>query len=210
MKHVFDAVRAAEGTTMDRRSYHADAAALRQSDRIIGDVWKLERAQTFEDTCDPAWAAFLSGDWNRVLEIFDGERAGLVEQSRSYARLGLRFRRLRIVEHPPTPYLQWEMRSHRIFVECGHEIRTLEAEWIREWERDRPLPELVIYCGEVIYQVRYDERRRPVGAKRIDDPRLAAAAAATVSELYVQAEPLMDYFDREIAPLPPCTPALDW
>jgi hypothetical protein len=40
------------------------------------------------------------------------------------------------------------------------------------------------------------------GARRIDDPQVIAEAGREVAELYTAAEPLLDYFVREIAPLP--------
>ncbi|RNL84230.1 DUF6879 family protein [Halostreptopolyspora alba] len=200
---MFDDIRAAEGTYLDRHSYRADAAALRADPAMTGEVWKLERSQFFYETGDPAWEAFRSGDWDRVLEIFESERAAIRGEAEEYARLGLRLRRLRIVELPPTSYLRWEMYSHRIFVESGFEIGVLDAGRVRWFERERPLPELMVYGGEVVYQVHYDERWAPAGAKRVDDPALARAAARTVSALYRQAEPFMEFFEREIAPRTP-------
>lgn len=188
---------------MDRPDYHADVAALRTGNDITGDIWKLERSQVFEESGDPAWEAFVADDWNQVLAIFEEERESLREEIRAFERSGLRLRRLRVVEHPPTPYLRWEMHSHRIFVDCGHEIGVLGADRLREWESDNPVPELMVYGDKVIYQIRYNERWEPAGAKRIDDLELARATAALVSDLYAQAEPLADYFDREIAPLAP-------
>ncbi|MFC4563559.1 DUF6879 family protein [Nocardiopsis mangrovi] len=196
---VFGRVRAAQGAVMDRGAYHADAAALRASDQVTGDIWKLERSQVFFEAGDSAWEAFASGDWERVLDIFDGERAAIRDDVARYARFGLRLRRLRIVELPPTPYLQWEMHSHRIFVESGFEIRVLGAERVRHLEGEQPLPELMVYGGRTLYHVRYDERWAPIGAKRIDDPALAESAAHAITALYDQAEPLMDFFQREIA-----------
>lgn len=188
---------------MDRRAYHADAAALRASPAMTGDVWKLERSQVFSESGDPAWEAFRSGDWDRVLEIFEGEREDIRAERQDYERLGLRLRRLRIVELPPTPYLLWEAHSHRIFVECGFEIRVIDAGHIRHFESEYPLPELMVYGGQALYHIRYDENGVPAGAKRIDDPALAHAAARTVSELYGQAEAFVDFFEREIAPRAP-------
>ncbi|MDT0300628.1 DUF6879 family protein [Streptomonospora wellingtoniae] len=196
---MFDAVRAAEGAVMDRRAYHADAAALRADPAMTGDVWKLERSQVFSESGDPAWEAFCSGDWDRVLEIFESEREDIRAERQSYERLGLRLRRLRIVALPPTAYLVWEAHSHRIFVECGFEIRVLDAGLIRHFESGYPLPELMVYGGQVLYHIRYDENGVPAGAKRVDDPALARAAARSVSELYEQAEPFVGFFEREIA-----------
>ncbi|NYI96909.1 hypothetical protein HNR12_003186 [Streptomonospora nanhaiensis] len=200
---MLDAIRSAEGRVFDRRAYHADAAELREDPRITGDVWKLERAQHFEESGDPAWEAFLRGDWNRVIDIFEGERSDLEQQVKTYERQGLRLRRLRIVERPLSPYLRWEMQSHRVFVESGYEIGVLEAEAVRHHERRSPLPELMVYGRQVIYHVHYDDRWAPAGAKRIDDPVLANWAADFISGLYARSQPFLDFFHREVGTAAP-------
>jgi hypothetical protein len=43
------------------------------------------------------------------------------------------------------------------------------------------------------------------GVRRIDDPQVIAEAGREVADLYANAEPLPEYFAREIAPLPPPT-----
>ncbi|MFD0774410.1 DUF6879 family protein [Streptomonospora algeriensis] len=60
-----------------------------------------------------------------------------------------------------------------------------------------------VYGTRALYQVRYDGVWTPIGAKRVDDPELVAGAAAAIAELWERSEPFSDYFDREIAPLPP-------
>jgi hypothetical protein len=196
---MFDAVRRAHGRPFDRAAYRVDAAGLRASGEVSGDVWKLERSQTFYESGDPAWEAFLAGDWDRVLAMFEGERDDIRAEADTYRRQGLRLRRLRVVEKPLTPYLQWEMHSHRIFVECGFDIRVIGADRIRRFETRGPVPELMVYGGRVLYEVRYDDRWAPAGAKRVDDPDLARSAADTIAGLYAEAEPFADFFAREVA-----------
>ncbi|WP_017540100.1 DUF6879 family protein [Nocardiopsis halophila] len=196
---VFDEVRASEGRLLDRAAYHADAKALRESPELTGDVWKLERSQRFDESGDEAWEAYLAGDMGRAIAIFEGERERLREQVARYRALGLRMRRLRVAEAPPSPYLRWEMHSHRVFVESGYDIAVLDAEQIRSWERGRPLPETMVYGGRVVYQVLYDREWAPAGAKRIDDAALAVRVAAAIAGLYERAEPFMDFYRREIA-----------
>lgn len=55
----------------------------------------------------------------------------------------------------------------------------------------------------VLYEVRYDDTWAACGARRIDDPVVINQARQEIAGLYEQAEPLLDYFAREIAPLPP-------
>lgn len=199
-ENIFDRVRNTFGDPLDRSAYHADSDRV-QASVPGGIIWKLERSQFFNESGDSAWEAFLHGDWNRVMEIFDSEREAVRDEVREFAACGLELRRLRVVEVPPSPYLQWEMHSHRVFAECGHHIRTLDARAVAGLEHARQLPELMVYGGRVLYQVRYDSMWTPDGAKRVDDPELVGQVATAVADLWERAEPFPRYFHREIAPL---------
>ncbi|WP_046468852.1 DUF6879 family protein [Allosalinactinospora lopnorensis] len=200
-EQIFHRIRQARGRVLDRPTYHADSD--QEQARLTGGViWKLERSQVFNEVGDPAWEAMLAGDWARVMEIFESEREAISQELRDNAEQGLEFRRLRIVESPPTPYLRWESHSHRIFVECGHPIRALDAAEVAHLETVGPLPELMVYGDRVLYQVRYDEAWTPIGAKRVDDPELVSGAVEAIARLWRYGEPFPDYFEREIAGLP--------
>ncbi|MFD0774409.1 hypothetical protein ACFQZ2_10770 [Streptomonospora algeriensis] len=50
---VFDRIRAAEGTILDRPTFHADSD--REEEKLDGGVvWKLERSQFFNELDDAA------------------------------------------------------------------------------------------------------------------------------------------------------------
>lgn len=200
---LFEAARTAPGRTMDRRAYHSDAEAVRADPEIRGDSWKLERSQVFQEGGDPAWSAFLRGDWATVLRLFESERPALERRWRRYIEQGITLRRVRVVERPLTSYLRWEMSSHRVFVESGYEIGVLGAEEIEEYERESPLPELVVYGRKVLYRVHYDQEWAPAGATRVDDPPLAAALSDHIAHLYRRSEPLLDVYLREVHPYLP-------
>jgi len=188
---------------LDRSAYHAQRQ--RESERLTGPIWKLERSQFFhEPDDDPSWQAFADGDWDRVLTAFEGDRAAARAEVEGYAKQGSELRRLRIVEFPVTPYLQWECHWFRILAEEGTAIRVLDEGKVAAWERERPLPELVV-DEHALYHVTYDGEWRAVGARRIDDSHLIREATAEIARLWSLGEPFLDYFHREITPLPPPT-----
>lgn len=115
------------------------------------------------------------------------------------------FRRLRIVEFPVTPYLQWEMNSFRLRSELGEEIRVLDAREIADLERDAPLPEVVVLGSSVMYAVIYDEELKGAGARRFTDPGHIATTVTEFESLYRKGEEFSEFFEREIAPLGPPT-----
>lgn len=192
------------GEVLDRSSYHAE---LRQdTERLTAPVWKLERSQYFcEPDDDPAWQAFVAGDWKGTLAALEDDRPSARAEARQYTRQGSELRRLRIVEQPVSAYLQWEMQWFKIIAEEGAAIRILSAERVQDKELGGPLPEIVV-TEHALYQVSYDEDWKANGAHRIDDPNVRRETITEIAELWSTSEPFRDYFDREIAPLPPPQP----
>ncbi|WP_344905879.1 DUF6879 family protein [Actinomadura meridiana] len=86
--------------------------------------WKLERRQTFQEPDDASYQAFVRGDWEEAQRIENDGRDAL---RRRFVEQGFVLRRVRVVESPITPYLQWEMRALRVRAEAGEEIRVLDA-----------------------------------------------------------------------------------
>ncbi len=79
----------------------------------------------------------------------------------------------------------------------------LDATQITELEANGLLPELLLLDQQLLYRVNYTADMTPNGATRIDDPGAVREANALIADLYDRAEPLPDYFHREIAPLGP-------
>lgn len=163
--------------------------------------WKLERRQTFREAGVPSWEAFAVGDWDRALELNERERDAVRAKVAEDKSLGVKSRRLRVVEYPVTPYLQWEMQYFRLLAEAGEDLRVIDASRVRHLEADRLLPEIVVLGDRVLFEVLYDADGTAYGARRIDDPQVIAEAGREVADLYTDAEPLLDYFAREIDPL---------
>lgn len=117
--------------------------------------------------------------------------------------LGVESRRVRIVEKPVTPYLQWEMQYFRLLADAGEDLRVVDASRVRDWEVVRPLPEVVVLGDRLLFEVLYDTEGTPYGARRIDAPDAITQAGHEIARLHASGEPLLDYFRREIAPLSP-------
>ncbi|MFF5401638.1 DUF6879 family protein [Streptomyces misionensis] len=186
---------------MDRPAYHADFRRVRASG--IFHMNKLERGQHFKERGFASWEAFAAGEWDRALSLIEEKREIYAEQFREAARLGIRERRLRVVEFPVTPYVQWELFVLRLRVELGDEIRVLDAREISDIERERPVPEVVILGDVAMYEVLYDDDGNAAGANRSTDPELIRETSAGFEALYGRGEDFHAFFDREIAPLPP-------
>jgi hypothetical protein len=172
------------------------------SEKGGGDFWKLERIQHFREPDEPSWVAMNEGDWARALALIEEKRAASKHHVTVNEHSGSH--RVRVVERPVTPYLQWEMQLLKIWVETGAQnIRVLDASAVRHLETGGPLPELVILGTTAMYEVLYDDTGTHAGGRRIDDADVIIACRQQLKDLYCKGEDLLTYFEREIAELPP-------
>ena len=196
---MLEQVRTHPGVGFDPEGYLADFWSYYH--RINTVFWKLERIQDFREPGNPSWVAMAKGDWDDALRLLDGGHADIRTQEKladGFAR-----KRVRIVEHPVTPYLQWEMYTLRLRHGTEDEIRIVPAEAVSHLEIGRPLPEIVVLGSEALYEILYDETGTLNGARRIDDHDLVIQCGNEIADLFSNGEDLLTYFDREIAPMPP-------
>src|ERR1044072_4410287 len=107
------------------------------------DSWKLERQQHFREPGFASWDAFARGDWDEALRLIEEERDYLREFSQEVADHRITLYRVRVVEQPIAPYLQWELHLLRLRAECGEKIRVVSLEHLAELERSDQLPEML-------------------------------------------------------------------
>jgi hypothetical protein len=192
---MFDKVRTGSFDYLPHRPYLDD---FNRNFGNVGNIRKLERGQNFNERGFASWEAFAAGDWNTALALADERRDAYVE----FFKRPVAHRRLRVVEFPVTPYVQWEMQVLRLRVELGEQIRVLDTRTIVDVESDAAVPEIVILGDKVLYQVLY-ESGDAAGARRFTDPALVSEALADFDVLFARGEAFVEFFDREIRPLPP-------
>ncbi|PJJ03936.1 hypothetical protein BX264_4338 [Streptomyces sp. 2333.5] len=170
------------------------------------DSWKLERQQDFKEPGVASWEAFSRGDWEGALRLAEEERDVIREVSEETERRGVTLYRVRVVEEPLTPYLQWEMHFLRLRAEYGEKIRVVGPEQIEALERERPLPELLTLGDQTVYEILYDEQGILDGGVRYLSPEVTARCRDFMRGLYEAGEELSTYFARKVAHLPPPLP----
>ncbi|MCW2877723.1 MAG: hypothetical protein JWQ95_1823 [Sphaerisporangium sp.] len=194
--HVFERVRYVEAAVMPPDMYGPEFREAYES--AEGVVWKLERAQNFYEPYEPSWVAMTEGDWERSLQLIDGLRGSLAAEYAGYAE----FRRVRVVEPPLTPYMQWELHVLDARSEAGEQARVVPASAVRPYERSEPLPELLIFESTLMYEVLYDAAGTHLGGRRITDPVVVEPCLTALVALYEGGEELQAYHRREVVPLP--------
>lgn len=168
---------------------------------LEGVFWKLECRQSFKEPRNPSWQALDRGDWHEALRIVDETRQEI--QAPILEAPGFPMRRVRVVERPYTPYLQWELYFIRLRAEAGEQVRILDAEALGRGRDHRSLPELVILGSSVMYEVLYDTGGTLSGARKIVDPRLMESCRHEVEDLFSRAEDLLTFLENDRAALPP-------
>jgi hypothetical protein len=168
--------------------------------------WKLERQQTFKEPGDDGWQAFAAGRWDESLRILDNRRTEFEGYYRRIGEAGFGTRRVRIVEEPLTPYLQWELHVLRLRHECGGLTRAVGPDRVAAAETHGPLPEIYTLGADVMYEAIYDADGVLEAARRWREPALVSRCQQLIESLYRDGEPLDEFFARVVAPLEPPAP----
>lgn len=194
------------GECLVSKDYKRD---FRERQALIRDgaSWKLERRQYFEEQNDPSRDALTHGDWEEALRLFAEDRDSVLAGALEDRARGYTFYRVRIVENPVTPYVQWELYWLRQNAELGgSRVRIVTAEKVADAEKTQPLPEIVVLGSRTLYNVLYTDNGRPLGAIRFTEQQQVHAWERYIRSLYDAGEDIASYFAREIAPLPAPVP----
>ncbi|SOD60650.1 hypothetical protein SAMN06297387_102201 [Streptomyces zhaozhouensis] len=189
------------GTRLALDPYRADFAEI---DNAVRDrsSWKFERLQHFEEQDDPSRDALTEGRWEDALRLLEAEHDDWLAAARREEERRAPFHRVRVVEEPLTPYMQWESHALRVQAKAGKGIRVIGADRVREWEPAGPLPEVVVLGDLVLYEVLYTDAGVLDGCRRYTDPELIGRWTAFIQGLYEEGEDVVSYVDRYVAHLP--------
>lgn len=165
--------------------------------------WKLERLQHFEEPGDESWVAFDRGDWHQSLALLEERRPALRTHYAKIANAKFETFRIRVVEHPLTEYMQWELHLLHLRDQLGGYTRILPAHEVRQLEEESRLPELITLGDDVMYEILYDENGLQEGGVLHTGVSLIARCREFIRSLYEKGEPISTYFGREVEPLEP-------
>jgi hypothetical protein len=167
------------------------------------NVWKLERQQHFRQPESKSWSAFSRGDWDEAINLLERNRSAIEDEFRQVAEVGIMVRRVRVVETPIVPYLQWELHSLNLRAQCGEHIRVVGPEQIDQFEQREPLPEIVTLDGNAMYKIMYTDQGILDGAVQFTDPGIVGRCQGFIERLFDTGEDLATYFARNVAGLKP-------
>ncbi len=194
-----------DGAVGERMELHAYYADFEQNFWAITDLgfWKLERQQCFKEPGYDSWEAFAKGDWEESLRILEAGRADMADYHRRIEEHGFVARRVRVVEEPITPYLQWELHALRVRDQCGGSVRIVAPDQVAGFEHDAPLPEIYTLGSAVMYEAVYDNDGVLESVRRFVDRDLIVRCQRFIQDLYEVGQPLESFFVSHVAVLPP-------
>lgn len=169
--------------------------------------WKLERSQDSAEPSSKSWRAFNHGDWDQAMELLDAWKEELKPVHRRNTANGTKVRRIRIVETPFTPYIQWELELlwRRDAVTGG--IRTLDAVYLDGLEPDGTLlPDLNI-TDTCAYHVIYDEHGVISHVWKYTDPGIVNPWRDLTRRLWDRGTAMNLYYKDHVQGLPAPKPA---
>ncbi|ATE57146.1 MULTISPECIES: DUF6879 family protein [Actinosynnema] len=171
----------------------------------VGELWKIERTQVFQEEGNASCAAFLAGDRARSLALIAERLPQLEQQHRAATAHGMVVGRVRVVEEPLDPYVLWELTSQVQRAALGEQIKVVDAADLAGLEAGGPLPDLVGFDDAVVYFIHYTPDGVPTGATAATDHQVAHWRQVYRS-LHDAAEPVADYHARRVAPELPEAP----
>ncbi|OEV11610.1 DUF6879 family protein [Streptomyces nanshensis] len=192
----------ARGVRLELAAYRQDFRIRRASVPAGRPGWKFERRQHFQERSSPSWEAFRRGDWDEALRLAAERRSHWRSVARDDRERGAVLHRVRVVEEPLTPYMQWELHALRVQGESGRPVRVVGGEAVRALESAGPLPEVVVLGGQVLYEILYTDEGLLHGGVRYTDAGVIARWEAFVERLYEQGEDVVPYVDRAVSHLP--------
>jgi len=179
---MLERVRDTPGRLLPLDEYWPDFELNRS--RVTDRIDKLERRQYFEEPSDPGWQTFVSGDWQEALRLEELNRQEILAYYTAYAEKGITGRRVRVVEFPISPYLQWELNGLRIRAECGEKIHVVPVQIVAPYEKDDPVPEVIILGTEVMYEICYDQNGVLSGGRRIVEVDIMSGGLLAIDAIY--------------------------
>jgi hypothetical protein len=200
MSEIFDDV---SSTSLTLDAYRADLRVRRLELGAGQPSWKLERQQYFADTTDPPSAAFARGEWEESIRLMEDNRPLFAKYCREAADHGVALYRVRVVEEPMAPYVQWEFHYLRLATAAGERIRVVDAERLGQFERNGPLPDVLTAGADTIYRILYTDDGVPDAVRRIVSRGAAGRCIDLIRRLYDAGEDMDAFFERRVARLSP-------
>ena len=195
-----DWIRAEVVRQLDLDQYLARFQDIQES--LSCSTLKLESAQHFIEPGNDSWELFRDNHWEAALEVVMGMETEIYDSFRDLQSRGITTKRLRLIEEPLSPYVQWELHILNVRARAGEDIRVM-----RNGEAAIALniqPRELLFLDEIaMFDIKYSINGLLIGANEYRYELDVAELRDRINELFEKAEPLSGYFDKRVKSLPP-------
>jgi hypothetical protein len=166
--------------------------------RLQSRFLKLECWQRYRESEDnQSQAAYDSGDIDAARELLRREAEADRPLYEDVRNRGIEYARVRLVQEPLTPYLEYELLSYRIRVDLGENIEVVRCDTGTRLPDERRFDFLLFDRDTaLIHDYGTAEIGRQVGGWLTHDPDVISRLEQTIGSLRRQAVPLQQYLAR--------------
>lgn len=141
----------------------------------------------------PEVDAWLRGDIEEIPE--NDRRAAWLARIRQQTAAGIHWRRVRVVQEPPTDYQRFGLMSCRQNVDAGEDIRYLSHD--RALAAGLPTHDFWLFDGQRLALMYFGFDDRLIGAQIITDAQAGAQHRAWFEKALTAATPYRDYLEAD-------------
>jgi hypothetical protein len=166
-------------------------------ERMEDRYFQFERLQTFQEPEDPSYRELVKGDMSSAVRLLDDSVARDAAFLISSCRRGIQYIRMRAVELPLTPYLEWEFKSYRVSARYGQMILVVDlTEHDRSGDFFRSHDFLLFDAATVLIHD-YGQEGLLCGGWLIEDPATVGLYSDLAARLIPASVPL-GVFERQL------------
>lgn len=173
------------GLRLDRAGFSAAFKELWEE--LQHRFFKLETLQYYDESGNPAFAAFQRGDWDEVRRQAR-QRAEERKDLKRVRREGIEFVRVHIIERPLSPYLQYEFATYREAALRGETILEVSAADARR--AFGPLGDYLLFDDRAVLVHDYTDAGVLTGGWQIQDSPAVTHYAELARRLTSMAGPI--------------------
>jgi Family of unknown function (DUF6879) len=163
--------------------------------RIEARFLKLECWQSYREAeTNESQAAYDRGDIEAARQLLEHEAQADRPLYEDVQRRGVEYARVRLVQEPLTPYLEYELLSYRIRAEMGENIEVVRCEPALRLPDEQHFDFLLFdHHTALIHDYGTEEIGFQVGGWLSHEPEVIARLGVTAAKLRSRAVPLGEY-----------------
>lgn len=158
--------------------------------------FKFERLQTYQEAGNASLQAFLEGRRSEAMELLGDYRHGDAEYYEAACRKDVHVVRVRAVEQPLSPYLQWEFASYHVSARYGERILVIDLTEESAAEASAA-SDFLLFDTRVALVLNYGAGGLLRGAWLLDSPQHVQPYAELAARLIRAAVPLAVFERRQ-------------